>query len=328
MQDVIYCDGIFDLYHKGHQNHFSKLKQLHPGATLLVGIVSDAEATTYKRKPIFGEQVRSFLVRNHPDVDRVIENPPLALTHDFIEAHGITLVYHAFADHADSEKQNKYFQVPIELGIFREVEYTKEISTTKILSECKSWADIWYRKGQVDTTDLRLLNGYENTEFDPTKVVKQFANLFDVQPSDSVLEVGCGAGLIAQHIENPYVGTDLSGSLVSKLITCTGKTAIQCEASRLPFKDESFDYILCNGVFQYFEDKAYSQRALREFARVARKGIYIGSIRKTTHEQKLGKHLYSGPTTHLCHTLDEFANYDEIPTSYSPAEYFSVVRRF
>jgi SAM-dependent methyltransferase len=45
------------------------------------------------------------------------------------------------------------------------------------------------------------------------------------------------------------------------------------DARELPFEDDTFDAVLCESVVVFLEDK---QRALDEFARVARPGRYVG----------------------------------------------------
>lgn len=140
------------------------------------------------------------------------------------------------------------------------------------------------------------------------------------------LDVGCGAGLVARLIQNDYIGIDSSGSLVSKLISCTGKTAIRAVANNIPFKDQSFDFVICIGVFQYFPDKKYAQEVIHEMQRVARLGVYIGSVRHTTHTTKKENHIYSGQISHLCYTLDDFPSFTQTETNYSSAEYFDVYK--
>jgi cytidyltransferase-like protein len=45
----IYCDGIFDLFHKGHLEHFKKIHQYFKVPIhLIVGIISDKVAINYK----------------------------------------------------------------------------------------------------------------------------------------------------------------------------------------------------------------------------------------------------------------------------------------
>jgi len=95
---IIYCDGVFDLFHMGHRKHFKYLKSLHKECTLIVGIVGDIDATDYKRKPIFSENLRYNLIKNTGYVDKIIMPCPMTTTKEFINKNGITHIYHAFAD--------------------------------------------------------------------------------------------------------------------------------------------------------------------------------------------------------------------------------------
>ena len=81
------------------------------------------------------------------------------------------------------------------------------------------WEHIWQKKGTVDTNDLQLLNGYEGTSFDPKQAWAKICKTMDMHDSDEILEVGCGAGFVAQHIHQKYVGIDPSESLVMKHIS-------------------------------------------------------------------------------------------------------------
>ena len=59
----IYCDGIFDLFHKGHLEHFKKIHQyFEVPIHLIVGIISDKIAINYKRKPVFNENKRLKII--------------------------------------------------------------------------------------------------------------------------------------------------------------------------------------------------------------------------------------------------------------------------
>jgi ubiquinone/menaquinone biosynthesis C-methylase UbiE len=232
-------------------------------------------------------------------------------------------VYHAFKNEQDEYKQTTFYKIPKEMGIFRTVGYDQTISTTEIL---EGWNKIWHKKGEVDTTDLQLLSGYENTKFDPKRSWDHIKKRFNVT-NETILEVGSGPGYIAQHVDNVYMGIEQSYPLCEKCNTLAKKPCIQGEASNLPFKDNSFDYIICIGVLQYFPDHAYTRKALGEMKRVARKGVYIGSIRYKTHDKKLDKHIYKGPITHLLHSPDMFPEFEEDKTFYNKAEYFNMFFR-
>ena len=159
---VIYCDGVFDLFHMGHRKHFKHLKSLHEKSTLVVGIVGEQDAKEYKRPPLFGDKLRYNLIKNTGYVDKIILPCPMSTTREFILENGITHIYHAFADEKDIEKQKEYFKIPIEMGIFQQIPYNVGISTTKIIEyigECKPEWDI---KNLIVT---QIEQGLTNTNF-------------------------------------------------------------------------------------------------------------------------------------------------------------------
>ena len=52
----IYIDGIFDLFHRGHLESLKQSKNLRNDVFLIVGVISDKVATSYKRQPIIKEE--------------------------------------------------------------------------------------------------------------------------------------------------------------------------------------------------------------------------------------------------------------------------------
>ncbi len=125
----VYLDGVFDLFHVGHLRALQHVATL---GTVVVGVIGDADATDYKRKPTIPESERAEIVGALQCVDTVIRNPPLVLTADFMAAHGIDLVVHGFADAEDEARQAHLFRVPRELGKFLVIRYHHGISTTHI----------------------------------------------------------------------------------------------------------------------------------------------------------------------------------------------------
>jgi len=51
------------------------------------------------------------------------------------------------------------------------------------------------------------------------------------------------------------------------------------EANNLIFKDNSFDYVFCYGLFQYLPEMEYAEKVLDEFDRVSTKGLYLGDLK-------------------------------------------------
>ena len=136
----IYVDGVWDCYHKGHVRHLKECKYLENREnTLIVGVISDVDAESYKRKPLYDESHRAELVTSCRHVDEVIETPPLRITKKFLIDNRIDLVCHAFSTSQEAEFQTKgFFSIPEKLGLFRALKYTPGVSTTQILAESKT----------------------------------------------------------------------------------------------------------------------------------------------------------------------------------------------
>ena len=98
---IIFCDGVFDLFHIGHVNHFRKIKILYPNSKLIVGIMNDKDTTSYKRVPKYNENKRIDFVKSCKYVDETIFEYPIILTEEFINDMKIDLVIHAFFDRND-----------------------------------------------------------------------------------------------------------------------------------------------------------------------------------------------------------------------------------
>jgi ubiquinone/menaquinone biosynthesis C-methylase UbiE len=97
--------------------------------------------------------------------------------------------------------------------------------------------------------------------------------------SDKILDVGCGAGVISVPLSRKFDVTSLDFSLKMLLQLKSRKEDLKSElriinadAHQLPFKDESFDVVVCRfAVWPLHEP----QRAISEMVRVTRKKIVI-----------------------------------------------------
>lgn len=149
----------------------------------------------------------------------------------------------------------------------------------------ETWREIWTRKGKVSGSreDLLAFNGYEATKINMQEVAAQIVKALDIKPTDKVLEVGCGAGALAQYLNCDYVGIDYSPTLVQRHIEFLGHSVMVGEANDIIFKDKSFDKIICYGVFMYFDSDEYAQQAISELKRVAKRVIFIGDLPMRSH---------------------------------------------
>lgn len=141
----VYLDGVFDIYHRGHLESFKYIKSkkfikslnTNSNITLIVGIVSDKDCESYKRKPIINELDRVELVKYNSLVDEIVFPCPLVISKDFINKNKIDLVVHGFSNEKDFEKQKEFFKCPIELNKFKKINYYDKISTTDIINKIK-----------------------------------------------------------------------------------------------------------------------------------------------------------------------------------------------
>ena len=146
-----------------------------------------------------------------------------------------------------------------------------------------NWKEIWENKGKIKTNNLKLLDGFEETTINPKKVAKKISELLNIKKTDRVLEVGCGAGMLAQFFNCDYVGVDYSITLLKKHSKILKNSVFCAEANKLNFKDNSFDIVIVYSVFQYFPNKNYAKEVLKELKRVCSRVIFIGDIPIKSH---------------------------------------------
>lgn len=130
----VYSDGIWDLFHRGHLEYIKSLRNY--GRFVVIGVMGDEDTINYKRAPIFNQEDRTEIIRACRYVDEVICPAPLVLTEEFIRDHQIDLVVHAFADKEDEDKQEEFFKVPKQMGIFKSIPRSPiQMSTTSLIAE-------------------------------------------------------------------------------------------------------------------------------------------------------------------------------------------------
>jgi len=97
--------------------------------------------------------------------------------------------------------------------------------------------------------------------------------------SISILDAGAGSGELLRELAKWTNGRDirLVGLEINRDATLSIKSdsihAVQGDALRLPFSDNSFDYVFCSLFLHHLRDEA-AVELLREMGRVAKKRIY------------------------------------------------------
>ncbi|HBX10298.1 MAG TPA: hypothetical protein DEG13_11030 [Candidatus Microthrix parvicella] len=150
----VYTDIVGDLFHGGHVSFFERVREaataiagdrstngIVPRIELVVGLMSDEEAATYKRQPVLTLAERNRVVEACRHVDIVIPGCPAKVNPAFIAENHISLVVHG--DDFDELTMRKHYDVPIDLGIFATVPYSNdpgrgEVTTSTIIERIVS----------------------------------------------------------------------------------------------------------------------------------------------------------------------------------------------
>ena len=150
----VYVDIVGDLFHGGHVSFLERVRETAtaiagrksangsvPRIELVVGLMNDDEAASYKRLPVLTLAERTRVVEACRHVDMVIPGCPAKVDRVFIEENHISLVVHG--DDFDEMTMRQHYDVPIDLGIFATVPYSDdsargEVSTTTIIDRILS----------------------------------------------------------------------------------------------------------------------------------------------------------------------------------------------
>jgi len=143
----------------------------------------------------------------------------------------------------------------------------------------------------IDKKQFREWNEYMSRKFDPDlfyaypnilvralekerlKCILRFLNL---GRNDVILDLGCGSGKLFEKVNtNRVIGIDISDYLLNKAKTRI-KYILKAEGDSLPFKNGSFNKIICSEVIEHLLNP---EIVLKEARRVLKKnGILIVTI--------------------------------------------------
>ena len=104
----------------------------------------------------------------------------------------------------------------------------------------------------------------------------------EVREAVTVLDVGAGAADVPLALARKFpnvtpMAFDLSETMLS---FAEGLPRIRGDVGRFPFRDRSVDYVISTNFFHHLTDDAVVA-ALREFDRVARRGIVVNDLLRT-----------------------------------------------
>jgi cytidyltransferase-like protein len=136
---IVYMDGVFDLFHRGHLEAIRKAKHIRPDVHLIIGLCGDYEVIDYKRKPFFSEDDRYQILSSIKEVDQIIFPGPLVITKEFVDKHKIDIIVHGFADATDIDKQLTFFENVRDK--FEMLPYYTPISTSQLIKDIVCFAN-------------------------------------------------------------------------------------------------------------------------------------------------------------------------------------------
>ncbi|KAJ2892640.1 choline phosphate cytidylyltransferase, partial [Coemansia aciculifera] len=132
---VVYVDGAFDLFHTGHIEFFKRAREL--GDYLLVGVHDDQTVNAIKggNFPVMNLQERVLGALQCRYVDEVIIGAPYSVTKDVLEdVYHVDVVVHGASDRPTDIDGRDPYELPKQLGIYREVEHPcLGLTTTAII---------------------------------------------------------------------------------------------------------------------------------------------------------------------------------------------------
>ena len=98
--------------------------------------------------------------------------------------------------------------------------------------------------------------------------------------SSLILELGCGSGGDTVHtskISPNVVGIDVADAAL-KAFSAKGFESVLGDATTLPFRNQSFDYVIASALLHHLAAQADLGGCLAEFARVTRRGGYVVAL--------------------------------------------------
>lgn len=152
-------------------------------------------------------------------------------------------------------------------------------------SKLEAMKEMWDRSGQ-ERDPMKAIHfldkGKPVNENIYDGIACELSERLRLSKEDSLLEVGCGNGLLLKRFKNQakhVIGIDFSMEMVKQIKDSQIKTG-QAEASNLPFKDCTFDKVVSHSIFHYFPNLKYAEDSVLEMVRVCKPGgrIVISDI--------------------------------------------------
>lgn len=276
---TIFCDGIFDLFHRGHLKHLEKIhRHFDEPIYLIVGVTNDVNSTKYKRQPIYDENKRVKILESCIYVNKVILLTGLVVTQELMKNHHIDLVVHAFQDKQDYQNLYQYYKYPIQNNAFISLQYNKGISTTDIIKQSNLKP-----VDMIKSKHIKEINSQTYLLGKTYQFVTNVVARLNIQSLDNILEMGwgpCNLATYFDHFISPenYIRVDTSNSSIHQHIHYPNHCFLYFKTSDTVFKTNYFDFAIGYGLLEHVTCQEELHQVFQEMERVSKKGIYFGSI--------------------------------------------------
>tara|TARA_Y100000310_G_scaffold119718_1_gene118446 strand:- start:141 stop:602 length:462 start_codon:yes stop_codon:yes gene_type:complete len=118
--------------------------------------------------------------------------------------------------------------------------------------------------------------GYDEL-YGEEQLVKIAGVISQIGTKGKILDVGCGTAIYSGLFED-YTGIDSSLGMVKKAKKSSKGEILFGEAEKLPFKDGSFDKVICVSAIHNFDSP---KTAIYEMKRVSKKVIVVTVMKKS-----------------------------------------------
>jgi len=135
-----------------------------------------------------------------------------------------------------------------------------------------------------------------------------------IQP-ESILDVGCGTGYVSEKIERStgvaIVGCDINRIRLSVSEKRVAGGVMVADATRLPFKDSSFDLVIASEILEHLNNPV---SAIEEIKRVSRRNVVVTVPNEPFFRMAnffRGKNMvrFGDPQDHIHHFNKDSLNY-------------------
>jgi len=126
---------------------------------------------------------------------------------------------------------------------------------------------------------------------------------------NSVLDAPCGTGRIDLLLHEPFtkvVGLDSSEAMLAVYRRKENiRTGLLGDLFRLPFKNDSFDWVVCHRLFHHFNTDELRLSLLKSIAQTARNGVVFYSWVKTPLAHREGSRRVTVNLHHIMKLINE-----------------------